>query len=131
MVRSIEVYAFVISGKLSWGCDQVLIPWLYWVNHLILSGTRNGGYWIRFIVVFHSQLSRIITIISADLAEFGPLDTDLHRLLTNTQNCTFLCNMTVTMYKVPWLFQTNQLSITSGNGYPVTKNCISTNINLT
>jgi hypothetical protein len=99
MPRSIGAYVFVITCKFSWRCNQVLRACLYWENDRILYSTWRGGYWKRFIVVFHSKFNRIITIISADLVECGLLNTEIKLLLTNAQNFTLFCNMTVTLYK--------------------------------
>jgi len=39
---------------------------------------QTWWYWERFIVIFHSQFSTIITITSADRAECGLLNTEIH-----------------------------------------------------
>lgn len=75
-----ELIFLLFTPKFSRRSIQVLRACLYWENNRILSSTKRGGYWERFIVVFHSHFNRIITIISTDLAECGLLYTEIHIL---------------------------------------------------
>ena len=86
---------FAITPKFSWRCKLVMRACMYWENHWILSSTRRGVYWKRFIVFFHSQTNRIIKVIWADQAECGLQNTKIRILLTNTQNVTLFWNRTL------------------------------------
>ena len=80
MLRIIEAYVFIIARKFPWKSNPVMTVWVCWENHRILSTDRRGDYWEQFVVVFHSQFNRIIIIISADGAECGLLNTEIHIL---------------------------------------------------